>query len=202
MKKTTGLLLAATLLAAVFASCSRKISKGEPSPTNLVSNYRNVIYTYTLGDVMYPEMYTHVIISFFRADNDGNLMEKSFPHTKDTVKKFKRPNGDIRTFGNVRWFSNLPVSKRNEEMILTSTYNEFDYPKYDNFDVIEVSKVKNIPKDYDGIMGVPITFLNNYNPEQFKIIWLDGTDTSKWYGRGPLLEGKVKYRRIFIQRKK
>lgn len=120
----------------------------------------------------------------------------------NTVKKFKRPNGDIRTFGNVRWFSNLPVSKRNEEMILTSTYNEFDYPKYDNFDVIEVSKVKNIPKDYDGIMGVPITFLNNYNPEQFKIIWLDGTDTSKWYGRGPLLEGKVKYRRIFIQRKK
>ncbi len=97
MKKTSRLFLAAAALFMTAAvSCSRKVSKGEPSPVNLVSNFRNVIYTYTLGDVMYPEMYTHVIISFFRADNNGNLMEKSFPHTQDTVKKFKKEHPSVK----------------------------------------------------------------------------------------------------------
>ena len=100
------------------------------------------------------------------------------------------------------WFTNLPTNKRTEELILTKKYDPALYPKYDDYDAIEVNRVVNIPMDYDGIMGVPITFIDKYNPKQFEIIWLDGTDTSKWYGRGPSLEGKIKYRRIFIQRKK
>lgn len=86
-----------TMALLLTTSCTKKtVSKGEPSPTNLVSKYRNVIYTYTLGEVAYPEMYTHIIISFFKTDNEGNLMETSFPHTKDTVKEFKENHPTVK----------------------------------------------------------------------------------------------------------
>jgi hypothetical protein len=70
------------------------------------------------------------------------------------------------------WFTNLDMSKRHEDIILYKTYkgNEADYPKYANYDAIEVGKVKDIPVDYDGAMGVPITFLDKHNPDQFEII--------------------------------
>ena len=84
---------------------------------------------------------------------------------------------------------------------MTEKYSPERYPKYDNFDAIEVSKTADIPYDYDGVMGVPITFLDKYNPEQFELLWLDGTDPSVWYGKGPLLNGKNIYRRIFIRTK-
>ena len=69
------------LICASLISCTPKNNAKKDS----ASKYRNVIYTYTLGDVTYPEMYTHVIISFFKADNEGNLFEKSFPHTPETA---------------------------------------------------------------------------------------------------------------------
>lgn len=75
-----------------------------------------------------------------------------------------------RSMGNICWFTNLDIAKRHEELILYRTYNPEDYPKYDNYDAIEVSKVADIPCDYDGVMGVPITFLDKYNPRQFKIM--------------------------------
>lgn len=78
-------------------------------------------------------------------------------------------------YGNVpaiTWYTNLDIKKRHEELILVKKYSPLDYPKYDNYDAIEVSKVKDIPKDYDGVMGVPITFLDKFNPEQFEIIGL------------------------------
>lgn len=75
-----------------------------------------------------------------------------------------------RSMGNICWFTNLDIAKRHEELILYRTYNPEDYPKYDNYDAIEVSKVADIPCDYDGVMGVPITFLDKYNPQQFKIM--------------------------------
>lgn len=70
------------------------------------------------------------------------------------------------------WFTNLQVKKHNEDLILFKTYygNEAEYPKYENYDAIEVSKVADIPMDYKGYMGVPITFVDKYNPEQFEII--------------------------------
>ena len=70
-------------------------------------------------------------------------------------------------FRNVRWFTNMDHGKRNEKLILTEKYDPARYPKYDNYDAINVDKVNDIPKDYDGVMGVPITFLDKYNPEQF-----------------------------------
>ncbi len=76
----------------------------------------------------------------------------------------------IRVKG-VRWFTNLDFPKRNEEMDLVCRYSEEEYPHYDNYDAINVSKTQDIPCDYAGLMGVPITFLDKYNPNQFEIIW-------------------------------
>lgn len=88
----------------------------------------------------------------------------------NNVTSFMQPDGSIKKFGNKLWFTNLPVKKRNEEIILYKTYSEEEYPKYDNYDAIEVSKVSEIPMDYDDVMGVPVTFMSSYNPNQFEIV--------------------------------
>jgi hypothetical protein len=72
--------------------------------------------------------------------------------------------------GNTGWYTNLDISKRHETLILYKKYNSEEYPKYFNYDAIEVSKVSDIPMDYDRAMGVPVSFLSKYNPEQFEII--------------------------------
>src|SRR3989344_5066221 len=86
------------------------------------------------------------------------------------AKEFYRPDGSTQKFGNVGWFTNLDVEKRHQKLTLYKNYSPVEYPKYDNFDAIEVSKVSEIPKDYDGEMGVPITFLDKHDSEQFEII--------------------------------
>jgi hypothetical protein len=73
-------------------------------------------------------------------------------------------------FRNVSWFTNLDIAKRHEDLILYKTYNPTDYPTYANYEGIEVGRIADIPMDYDGPMGVPITFLDNYNPDQFEIL--------------------------------
>ena len=84
----------------------------------------------------------------------------------------------IRVKG-VRWYTNLDYSSRHEDLILYKTYNEIDYPKYDNYDAINIDKTKEIPCDYDGVMGVPITFMDKYSPEQFEILGItDRQNTS------------------------
>ena len=95
------------------------------------------------------------------------------------------------------WFTNLDNARRHEDLTLSRRY-EWDpdqYPKYDNYDAIEVSKVANIPADYDGVMGVPITFLDKHNPEQFEIVGCSDAMnmTLSVYGRNI-------YKRVFIKR--
>ncbi len=102
----------------------------------------------------------------------------------------------IRVKG-VRWFTNLDHNKRHEEMDLVSRYSPNEYPTYDNYDAVEVSKTAEIPYDYNGIMGVPITFLDKYNPDQFEIIrFRKGND-----GRDLSIKGKCPYFRILIRNK-
>ena len=97
------------------------------------------------------------------------------------------------------WFTNLETEKRHEELILYKKYTPEEYPKYDNYDAINVNKTSEIPADYDGVMGVPITFLDKYNPEQFEIIGNEySLNIEK--GRG-YINGKRMYSRIFIKRK-
>jgi hypothetical protein len=75
----------------------------------------------------------------------------------------------IRVKG-VRWFTNIDIEKRHEDLILYKNYSKEEYPLYDNYNAIEVSKTADIPCDYYGHMGVPITFMDKYNPEQFEIL--------------------------------
>lgn len=89
----------------------------------------------------------------------------------------------IRVKG-VRWYTNLDIRQRHEEIILVKRYSEDVYPRYENFDAINVDRVVDIPCDYDGIMGVPITFMDKYNPDQFRIIGLGITDLGKSVGVG------------------
>ncbi|MBR7130214.1 MAG: modification methylase, partial [Tidjanibacter sp.] len=70
----------------------------------------------------------------------------------------------------VTWFTNLDIEKKHEELILYKHYTPEEYPTYDNYEAINVNKTSDIPCDYDGVMGVPITFLDKYNPDQFEII--------------------------------
>ena len=86
------------------------------------------------------------------------------------VKEFKQPDGTTKKFGNVGWYTNLDTTKRHEKHTLYKKYDPKEYQKYVNYDAIEVGKVADIPMDYDEEMGVPITFLDKYNPEQFEII--------------------------------
>jgi len=114
-------------------------------------------------------------------------------------------NGNrIVSSNNTCWFTNMDVAKRHEDLILFKKYNKIDYPTYDNYDAIEVGKTTDIPTDYDGPMGVPITFLNKYNPKQFEILGLDDHRLvyPEWRGRGPDLNGKPIYRRIIIKKKR
>lgn len=101
---------------------------------------------------------------------------------------------------NCLWLTNLDTSKRHEDIILTKTYygNEIEYPKYDNYDAININKTQDIPKDYNGVMGVPITFLHKYNPEQFELIkFRKGNDD-----RDLSINGKCPYFRILIKNKR
>lgn len=100
-------------------------------------------------------------------------------------------------FRNCHWYTNLEIPKRHDELDLFCRYSPEDYPKYDNYDAIEVSKTANIPYDYDGVMGVPITFLDKYNPEQFEIVkFRKGNDE-----KDLCINGKCPYFRILIRNK-
>ena len=106
----------------------------------------------------------------------------------------------IRVKG-VRWFTNLDHKKRHEELLPYKKYNEEEYPKYDNYDAIEVGKTKDIPMDYNGIMGVPITFLDKYCPEQFEIVGQMMTTKVTEFNFGyPYIDGKKKFARLLIKR--
>ncbi len=99
----------------------------------------------------------------------------------------------------VRWFTNLDHNKRHDKLELYKHYTHDEYPKYDNYDAINIDKTSEIPIDYDGVMGVPITFLDKYCPEQFEIVGNEyDLDIDK--GRG-YVNGKRMYSRIFIKKK-
>ena len=101
-----------------------------------------------------------------------------FPLLKDNivwlgynaVHEFAQPDGSFKKFGNIGWFTNLDISKRHEKLICWKHYTAEEFPDFDNYEGINVNKVTDIPCDYAGIMGVPITYLDKHNPEQFEIL--------------------------------
>lgn len=138
-----------------------------------------------------------------------NMAHFIAPYYEDTASDADHREGFIRVSG-VVWYTSLDHSKRHEEMILVQRYHgsESDYPKYDNYDAIEVSKTQQIPVDYKGAMGVPITFLTKYNPEQFEIIGATESEGSGFSGglwdsssgvAQAAINGKRVYKRLFIR---
>ncbi len=128
------------------------------------------------------------------------------------AKEFNKPDGSTQKFGNVGWFTNLDVEKRHQNLTLYKNYSPTEYPKYDNFDAIDVSRVLEIPKDYNGEMGVPITFLDKHDPKQFEIIDLlnrytlfdtqkTNEDVRKRHSHTCNINGKAVYSRIVIKNK-
>lgn len=123
----------------------------------------------------------------------------------------------IAKFGNVCWFTNLDLKKRHEELILVKRYDPNSYPKYENYDAINVNKAVDIPCDYAGVMGVPITFMDKYSPEQFEILMmangnartntepevLQSVNYVPMADKGGLgiVDGKLTYARILVRNK-
>jgi hypothetical protein len=124
-----------------------------------------------------------------------------------TQSRIKIENG-VKYFsiGTIMWFTNLDNEKRHENIVLYKKYTPEDYQKYDNYNAIEIATYKDIPIDYEGIMGVPITFFDKYNPEQFEIIGQTGVIEpaglcSEYKGGRPYINGKRMYARILIRSK-
>lgn len=147
----------------------------------------------------------------------GNAAHFISPY-EDVATAGDHRKGMIRVSG-VCWFTNLDHKKRHEELILFKTYNPEDYPQYDNYNAINVDKTADIPCDYDGVMGVPITFMDKYSPGQFDIIWQASGNTRasapkevleylgyKFHpddrGGCGVVAGKRVYSRLLIRKKK
>ncbi len=138
-----------------------------------------------------------------------NMAHFAAPHYEDTASDTDHREGLIRVSG-VVWFTNLDHNKRHEEIILVHHYhgNESSYPRYDNYNAIEVARTQHIPGDYSEAMGVPITFLTKYNPEQFEIVGAtesegSGFSSGLWNPSSGVaqaaIKGKRVYKRLFIR---
>ncbi len=139
-------------------------------------------------------------------ENVANLEQVREVKTNESGKKVY-----ITRVQGIRWFTNIDHGRRHEplqlmtekEVIKFTTKKPFE--RYDNYDAIEVSLVKNIPSDYRGVMGVPVSFFDNYNPDQFEVLGSNrgvDQDPNKIYGKGSYLNGREVFKRIFIKHKK
>ena len=150
----------------------------------LINSGKQFLFISNLNAITYKE--------FFK-----NIKENKLWLGYTSPKEFMKPDGEIQKFGNIIWYTNMDTNKRHEDLFLHKTYNEKDYPKFDNYDAINCDKTKDIPLDYFGCIGVPITFLDKYNPEQFDIVKFRKGDDEKDFS----INGKQTYFRIIIKRK-
>lgn len=118
-------------------------------------------------------------------------------------KEFVRPDGTTKKFGNISWFTNLDIPKRHESLDLRGNYyTKEEYPHYDNYDAVEVGRVCMIPEDFEGVMGVPITYLDSHNPDDFELVGLLNHGSDNIYDLAkPILNGKEKFKRLAIRNK-
>ena len=156
----------------------------------------------------------HAIISeifhYFMADkvwlgyNSGHFWFRvpNYYPEKQTDFKMDEQGQKWRRMGNICWFTNMDIDKRHQPLDLFRAYTEENYPKYDQYNAINVNKTTDIPEDYDGIMGVPITFLDKHSPEQFELLGVDRyIADNPHYGHRFTISGKETYARILIRRK-
>lgn len=117
------------------------------------------------------------------------------------IKEFKQPDGTMKKFGNISWYTNLDIAKRHENLILFRNYKKEDYQRYDGYNAININKIIDIPVDYNEVMGVPITFLDKFNPDQFEILGI--ANAVSWMGSEcyTIINGKNIYNRILIRKR-
>ncbi len=136
--------------------------------------------------------------------NAGHFWFKVPPTYEDKATDFKIDDAGQkwRRMGNICWFTNLDIAKRHEDMVLFRNYSPDTYPKYDNYDAIDVARTADIPCDYFGIMGVPITFMVQHNPDHFALLgstrYHDGQSFADDIN---FINGKGKFTRMLIRRK-
>lgn len=165
--------------------------------------------------ITYPEIFKNIKDDKLWIGVNSNRNFKGF-YVPDhyplhgTEARIDEDGNRIVSSNNNCWFTNIDIPKRHEEIILFKKYLSKDYPEYDNFHAIEVSQVTNIPMDYKGVMGVPITFINKYNPDQFDILGSDADVKNgllnelikkEWTGKidRAYIKGKRFYARLFIK---
>lgn len=131
---------------------------------------------------------------WFQVPDDYDMPTESRKKIVDGIKFF--------SMGRIMWFTNLDTIKRHQELTLYKKYTSEEFPKYDKYNVINVDKVSDVPMDYDGMMGVPITFVDKYNPEQFEILGI--ANSARWIGFEcfTIIQGRKIYNRILIKNKK
>jgi hypothetical protein len=141
--------------------------------------------------------------------NSGGMKFQVPDHYED--REMAEDGRRWQKMGNTCWYTNLDISKRHEDLILYKTYTPEAYPKYDNYNAIEVSKTNDIPLDFSDVMGVPITFMNKYNPNQFEIVGATesegkGFSNGLWNEQSRIAQAVVNqkpvYKRIFIKNKR
>jgi len=132
--------------------------------------------------------------------NFNSVMSFIVPSDWENFHHIDEKGSKIAKVPAICWFTNLEVEKHKEFITLYKKYNPKEYPKYDNYDAINVNKVNDIPMEYKGVIGVPITFLDKYNPEQFEIVGQMVTTRVDEFNRGyPYIKGKKIYARILIK---
>ena len=163
----------------------------------ILGDQNAITYKETFGYIKDDKMwlgYDNGGTKWFQVPDDYDIQTESRIKIEDGVKYF--------SMGRIMWFTNLDTTKRHEDITLYKKYTPKEFPKYDNYDVINVDRVADIPLDYDGVMGVPITFVDKYNPEQFEILGI--ANSARWIGYKclTLIKGRKTYNRILIERKK
>lgn len=138
-------------------------------------------------------------------DNNGTKwFQVPIDYDIPTESRKKIVNG-VKYFsmGRIVWFTNLDTTKRHEKLTFYKKYSPEEFPKYDNYEAINVDRVSDIPMDCSGMMGVPITFLDKYNPKQFEVIGIDRyVEDNPNYGRRFTINGKEIYARVIIKIRK
>lgn len=171
-------------------------------PFSLFREYVSILIQYhkqfciigTLNAVKYKEIFPlfQSNMIWLGANNGDMAFMVPFDSEERATRYWVDESGQKwRSLGNVVWLTNMDLSKRHTDIILTKHYSELHYPKYDNYDAIDVSKVVDIPMDYDFTMGVPITFFTKYNPNQFRIVGKLSNG---------MIHGKKVYERILIRK--
>ena len=180
----------------------------------LIEYDKNFLIIGNQNAVTYKEVFTLIRENkVWLGYSNGDMEFKVPDYYEERATRFRQDEDGQkwRSLGNICWFTNLDIKKRHEDLILYKTYNENEYPSYDNYEAINVNKVAEIPMDYKKEMGVPITFLSKYNPKQFELISSNDIKTNdkipfKEHGlikdKDGTINGKATYVRIVIKHKR